>query len=317
MGIVNPPEVHPAIVRALYRLCLQLGADVAVTLDEYVAMLAPASAVNDGADPRLSVRLTVREAVDIGVLEPRGEADPERYGLALPAPPDGADTHEVEAFFMRELRRAVFAPSNNDPLFAYDQRPGESDEPVNDRVLDASKAREFTRIQAWLLLQDPTRGSLSWAAKTEQRNVQRLQSQYPEGGLVINGTRWNGFRRWSLYLGLSRQDGQTAVIADPTRAVADELACIHDARGEMALVDLRTRLAERLPVLDGGTYRKEVLDHIDAEEDARSVSPALTLALLRAQRAGTLRLERRADFSGGSLTVGQVPVTHVVFAEAR
>jgi hypothetical protein len=316
MGIVNPPEVHPAIMRALYRLCVQLGTDVAFPLDDYLAMLAPAPAVNDGADPSLSARLTLREAVEIGLLESRGEDNPERYGLALPAPPEDADTGDAETFFVRALRRLILAPSNNEPLFNDGQPRDQSDESVKDEPLDASKSREFTRIQAWLLQQDPVRGPLSWADKEEQRNVQRIQGQYPNGGLVVNGTRWNSFRRWSLYLGLSRQDGHNAVIADPTRAVRDELDCLDGAPKEMALVDLRTRLAERLPVLDGGAYRKEVLEYVEVEEDVRAVSPTLALGLLRAQRAGTLRLERRADFGGGSLTVGQMPITHVLFTEA-
>lgn len=316
MGIVNPPEVHPAIVRALYRLSVQLGADFAAKTDEYVAMLAPKQAVNEGPDPSLSARLTVQEAVRIGVLSPRGETRDERYGLALPAPPDGADSQEVEAFFVRKLRDLVFARANNEALFADDEAPEEGADRVEGERLSTSRSCEFTRIQAWLLLRDPTGAALSWTDKDERSNVQRLQARYSNRDLVVNGTRWTSFRRWSLFLGLSRQQ-QNAVIADPTRAVADELADLDASSVEMALVDLRAQLAERLPVLDGGAYREEVLRYIQAEENPRAISPALALALLRAERAGKLRLERRADFGGGSLSVGQRAVTHVVFNEAQ
>jgi hypothetical protein len=276
-----------------------LGPGARLPLDEFAALLAPDPAVHD---PTKSVQETLREAADIGLLESRDEEEPRRFGLALSTPPEDARDGDIEAFFVRELRRLVLAPVNNAPLFGAARSQN-------------AKSREFTRIQAWLLHQDPAHGSLNWADKVEHRNVQELQKKSLADGLVGNDVRWRAFRRWSLFLGLSRQDGHNGVIADPTKAVTDELAHLDDVPREIPLVDLRARLAERLPVIDGGVYRREVGQYMQADEDQRTVSPALAFALLRAQRAGSLRFERHADFSGGSFTVAQMAVTHVAFPD--
>jgi len=314
MGIVNPPDVHPAIMRALYRLCVELGSGFVASEQDYVAMLAPSPPINEGEDPSLSARLTVEEATEIGLLEPRGEGANRRLGLALPIPPEGADGPEAERFFVRELRRLILRPANNSPLFPEEDADDEAEgkrEPAW-----TVKSREFSRIQAWVLHQGPLGVALNFAQKDAHRNVQLLEGRYANRDLVGNATRWNSFRRWSLYLGFSRQTAQSAVIADPTEAVSDELVDIDDGSGEIALVDLRSSLAERLPVLDGGSYREDVLRHIGAQETPEDFSPSLSLALLRAERAGLLSLVHRADFAAGTPKVGSAPFTHAVF-EAR
>jgi hypothetical protein len=312
VGVVNPTEVSPAVMRALYRLCVAMPKGFAATIPEFVTLLAPQTAVKDGADPQLTALLSVREAVLIGLLE---ESQKSQYSLALPAPPKKATIEESDAFLVRHLRRLVLSEKNNKPLFA--QSEGEEDD-VEDSTappLDTSLSREFTRIQCWLLLQNPTRPPLEWAASDERRNVQLIQRGYAGRDLVRNGNRWTNFRRWSQFLGLSRQDGKgtgVGVVPDPTLAVIDEFKALELGKGELSLIDLREQLAETLPVLDGGRYRQEVLQYVEVSESADVASPSLALALLRLRSAGIITLDRRADFRGGSLVVGDQPFTHAI-----
>jgi hypothetical protein len=83
----------------------------------------------------------------------------------------------------------------------------------------------------------------------------------------------------------------------------------------MALVDFRERIGTQIPVLDGGKYRNEVLRHTGRTSPDGSLSEGLALALLRLERPDRVRLERRADFAGGSFQVGPKQITHLVFPE--
>jgi hypothetical protein len=315
MGIVNPPEVHPGILRALYRLCVGRGSDFTATLGEFVALLAPAAVVHEGTDPQRSARLSVKAAQDIGmlaVLDGNGAG----YRLAMTPPPNDGAPVAAEASFIRELRRLIMAPENNTDLFGEEDRTEDPAEREQDETLSADRAREFTRIQAWLLMQDPRSPSLTFSHDDARRNIQRLQDRYAGRDLVVNSNRWVNFRRWSLFLGFSRQDHlagspNAGTVPDATRAVRDEIVALRDGTDEFPLVELRDRIAQRLPVLDGGAYREEVARHVGHAEDPRIASPTLALALLRCAGAGVFELATLADFSGGTLTVGERSYTHV------
>ena len=318
MGIVNPTEVHPGIMRALYRLCIRLPAGFAATTEGFVNLLAPQTAIDQGATPRLSAERTVKEAVSIGFL---ASVDEGRYSLALPKPPKRASAEAADAFFVRELRRLVFLERNNEPLFQLGSGDDEGDddapgEESDGEPLSANHSREFTRILCWLLLQDPARPPLEWTGP-EDRNVQLLQGQYDGRDLVSNNNRWVNFRRWSQFLGFARDNGKNGLIPDPTVAVQDAVAELDASSSELPIVDLRARLADALPVIDGGVYRREVLSHLGVEESPDTASASLTMALLRLQGAGEIALERRADYRGGSLVVGTQPYTHAVMGTAK
>lgn len=319
MGLVNPPQITPGVMRSLYRLCVALGQDATATTDEYVDLLAPASAVVVGKDPKAAARSNVREAQRLGLLADGGGG---RWGLNLPAPEPGASQVDADRLFVRELRRLVLSAQNNDPLFHEGEPDDDEAEREAGEQLSTQLAREFTRIQAWVLLRDPTAPTLHMTHADETRNIDRLQTRYKARKLVVNATRWASFRRWSVFLGFSRLERlagprqAAGLIADPTRAVTDELAEMARSAEELPLVDVRARLAEALPVLDQGNYRAKVADHVGADADREdALSGALALALLRAERAGMLSLVPRADF-GRTVTVADRPYSHVVFGGA-
>lgn len=318
MGLVNPPQVTPGIMRALYRLCLAMGPEATATTEQYVDLLAPAHAVVSGKDPKYAARATVKEAQRLGVLVGDGNGDGP-WRLKLSGPPPGSSDAAADQFFVRELRRLLLASQNNDPLFHEGDPEDEEAEREADERLSTRLAREFTRVQAWVLLRDPALPTLHMTYREDARSIERLQRRYEGRSLVVNSTRWASFRRWSMFLGFSRverlaaQRQQVGLIPDPTRAVVDELAEIATEAEELPLVDLRARLAEELPVLDGGRYQSEVADHVGTDErQDEALSGPLALALLRTEKSDALRLELRSDF-GRPVSVAGRPLTHVLF----
>src|SRR4051812_33468768 len=154
MGIVNPPDVQPGIMRALYRIFVGRGADFDASSAELVTLLAPSVIVDEGAEPQRPARLSIKDALAIGLLESVPD-DGTRMRLGIPAPPDDSLPAAAEAFFIRELRRLVMAPRNNTDLLGDDTSAEEGAERDHNERLSTKFAREFTRIQAWLLMQDP------------------------------------------------------------------------------------------------------------------------------------------------------------------
>jgi hypothetical protein len=89
------------------------------------------------------------------------------------------------------------------------------------------------------------------------------------------------------------------LVPDPSAAIRDTLSQVFDQEVVLILPAFVERLASRLPVLDGGTYRIEVEKRINRSQlriyDEDSVSTSLAHALLSLQDEGKIRLENRAD----------------------
>ena len=176
----------------------------------------------------------------------------------------------------------------------------------NSRFWDAEGAQsaDFSKGAAWMLAQDvytiPSTVA-GWEAL--------LARQIADAGTTIvqNDTRWNGLRAWMPYLGFAR-DGATWDI-DPTEAVRDALAEIFGTAKTLQVGDFLERLAAELPVLDGGKYRREVEGVLRSgawpKPDEKSVSTALSRALQRLDREGSIKLEQRSDAGAGVSLIGR------------
>ena len=109
--------------------------------------------------------------------------------------------------------------------------------------------------------------------------------------------------RWSTYLGFAVHhalDGKAYLVPDPTVAVRDALSdCCAGKRGEVDLPSVIDSLAEQLPVLDRGTYRKEVELHLRPDSLAQvppgTLSTSLGNALRRLEDSKVITLSDRAD----------------------
>jgi hypothetical protein len=122
----------------------------------------------------------------------------------------------------------------------------------------------------------------------------------------VNDTRWAGFAAWAPFLGFGWSAVSRPLVVDPTQAIRHQLPQVFGEETELTQRQFFDRLADRLPVLDGGTYRLEVEAKFLAgrwERPAEGVlSESLSAALERLSAAGILELEDRADAERKTLT---------------
>src|SRR5690606_34952850 len=117
-----------------------------------------------------------------------------------------------------------------------------------------------------------------------------------------NDTRWSGYASWATFLGFGRSESGKATggfISDPTVAIRHQVADMLPAKREMPMTDFLNELSRRIPVLDGGDYRRQVEEKLKPDKwrapGPHEVSTSLSRALLRLDKAGEIQLEKRAD----------------------
>jgi hypothetical protein len=303
MGIINPPGVQPAMMRAIYRLGFRFG-DKGEKVAGYKSLLVPPDGVSSVANRESTVDNNLVEARKVGLLVEAGKAG--RLRCSIGPPPEGID---AERYFASALRTLLFEERNNPGLFAGGPQE-EGAEAEDAGALSTVQASEFTRILTWLNMRAEMGRALRWGGDARERDLQVLGETLPGGGFVRNDTRWTGFRPWAVYLGLGRRTGRgTELIVDPSRAVLEELAS-HPAE-EVAATDLKTWVADRIPVLDGGLYWRQMREFLK-EPEVEGLSAALELAFLRAEAEGVVEFRSRSDYGGPSLRLDGRNVTHAV-----
>ena len=161
---------------------------------------------------------------------------------------------------------------------------------------EGTLAADLTRGLAFLLAQDIYAVDLS-SHPSVQRFEQRQVSD-EDRRILQNDVRWNGLRSWGRYLGFLWQAEKLWI--DPTRALREDLSLVFGDKEVLSATDFMRRVAEVLPVLDGGSYRKEVeaaLDKSQWQQPARDdlLSTSLSRAIWRLIRAGIVSFENRAD----------------------
>ena len=166
---------------------------------------------------------------------------------------------------------------------------------------EGTLAADFTRALAFILSQDIYAHVFDTHAHVQE--LEQLQVRDDTRRILQNDVRWNGLRFWGDYLGFFWVDQRRW--PDPTAAVRDELPAVFGKQKEFPANDFIVRLAERLPILDGGHHRLEIEDMLDSSEWQRPARPdllstSLSRALWRlSQPGGPLRLEPRADAGNG------------------
>ena len=232
----------------------------------------------------------------IGLFEDKDS----RLALAANLPDEARNRRSGEGLFRRVLREFVFAERLNTNLW-------ESEGGTRDltRAPSQEGARDLTRALSWYLVQDVYDAPGRWDQEPDGLDsvatVQGRQLKDHER-VIGNDTRWGAFTRWAPYLGfawLHEVKGKRMLVPDPSAAIRDTLSQVFDQEAVLILPAFVERLASRLPVLDGGTYRIEVEKRINRSQlriyDEDSVSTSLAHALLSLQDEGKIRLENRAD----------------------
>ena len=163
------------------------------------------------------------------------------------------------------------------------------------------KPSDLVLGMAWFLQQNPLRPLGAAFGGGAEEGIGSLA--HPDGTLVKaveNQEQWRGFLRWSIALGLARnvEAGRTRVIvADASTAIADQFASLPNSdRAEAWLA----QLTKQLPILGSGT----LLGALPTRRAGwASIPPAVSLGLLKLEKAGALRMES-ADDGRGVVTVG-------------
>lgn len=275
MSVLNrPSDGLLSVLLALRRALVAYGPQ---TEERLVALCAPPSIAPDGK-PDMA-RKTLTRWKQLGMFrEVDGKID---VGAGVASV--GVD--DVDGF-RRVLLSLVLDPLSN-PAFADERGVAASDD--QERTL----ASDFTRAAAWVLAQDPYSFVPVWS---DVQGLQRDQAIEPHP--FVNDTRWQGFVEWAAFLGLGWTASRVRLVLDPTFAVRSKLDGVFTGSDELDQATFLSRLADMVPVVDGGRYRLAV------ESEVRKpwrtlrpdeISPCLSAVLLHLEAAGELRLEARAD----------------------
>jgi hypothetical protein len=243
--------------------------------DKLLALVAPASVSED----RKMASNSLNRWTDLGLFE---ESDGNvRISSVTPAPREKA---KAEALLPSTMRRLVLAQENN----------------ANFWDAEGSASADFTRAVAWMLAQDVYR--CAFVANHEAEAIENSQLGEESRSLFRNNTRWNGFKAWATFLGfgtLGRYPRPDAFQVDPTGAVRDSLDAVIAVGDRLAIADFMSLLAEALPVIDGGHYRREVESQLNPRHwesvKEREISTSLSRALIRLREARNLRFDNLPD----------------------
>lgn len=278
MAALNPPEALPALLVAI----LAHVRPQAVPLPVLHKRFAPASLEGSKADPTLGgFGVTVRVGRSIGVVSGGTQDDPHvRIGDAfLPTLGNGN--------FVQALRRWLLTPDEGsaDP-FA-----------IGDDGSDSTGARDLQRALTWFLQEDALGPPMYWTSKDAAHSVHERQQLLPgELRTFENATRWQAFTRWATFLGFARARSRgraTAYLPDPYVAVREELKDL--LKPEEPLVDVLGRLADRVPVVSGGTFHRSMSQQMRAR--GPRVAHSLAQALLRLSEEDCIALDTVRDYS--------------------
>lgn len=251
-----------------------------LTTDELLDAVAPASVV---ADAHMA-RATLNRWTELGLFR----LDDAGTRVVLAQEPATAIKMDIDVISAARIaaRQCALSAVNNPELWAR----------------QSARAADLTRSLAWLLAQD--------VYKTRFSDVQSLelnQVANDELRLMQNDTRKNGLQFWGHFLGFVRQPGGGDI--DPTLAVRENLpACIASGE-EMPTTELVERIAQQLPVLDGGVYRVAVEAQLAKDTLAPLQQGQLSTSLSRAMFSlmidGTLQFENKADVGSSIVFTGR------------
>ena len=200
--------------------------------------------------------------------------------------------------------RLVLATENN-PAFATD----------SDEDYEGSKASDCTRAIAWTLAQDPYGFPSKYKGGVE--SLQDAQGVKPKP--FANDTRWAGFGEWATFLGIGWPTTRVGFVPDPAFAVRNALDEVFLEAPELSQADFFARLADSLPIIDGGRYRVAVESQVSRrwrDQLATEISPSLSAALLTLEANGDVRIEERSD-APQRMLLGRAgrelrPISHLV-----
>lgn len=265
------------------------------------------SILNEPSDGTLSILLALR-----GALRAYGPMPSDRL-LSLCAPETVAQGDERPRFTLqRWIQLGAMKEENGRVVLAEELATDETDQlsALRGALLDIvlrpancppkkkghdgdseSRARDFVTAACWCLLQDPYAFESNYETYVHRR-------QDDQGFKAVqNDVRWNGFVRWSAFLGLALHV-KGGILLNPAVAVRRAAREILPAGERQELGAFLQKLAVRVPVLPGGVSSAQVLREIKTPwrtYESFEVAPTTGLGLLQLRESGDIRLTALSD----------------------
>jgi hypothetical protein len=281
MALLNPPQILPAVARVLFR-ALQAADGFGLPRAELAKSVAPAAlpqrdrSESDNGSKGFDDTLTA--CLMIGLFDRDGDV----IRLHPELPSHARDRRQRDQHLRSMIRDLVLSDAVNYGL--WDSTEG---------------ARDLTRALGWYLTQNPLQPPAPW---NEPGGVDVAQEQEFGAGerVFSNDTRWGAFERWSTFLGFGfhlPRGGKAVLVPDPTEVVRHVIDSVLSTQRLEIGVAIE-ELGQRIPVLDGGTYRRDVEARMRPEAVRSAsdlLSPSLAHALLRLRDERVIVLEDLAD----------------------
>jgi hypothetical protein len=226
---------------------------------------AEAGTVGSQSDPPADHVLAAFRALhELGLVADQGG---DRWAWSGQQPSSFAD-------FSAQLRDAVLA--------------GENHSDVED-AKNGAGSRDLLRALAWFLSKNPA--GQPWSFREAYQDS--AAGTDDDSRVFVNATRWNGFRYWSIALGLAEVDALSGqgLVSDPTRAVRAVALHCYKVGDAIPVHQFLADLRERLPVLSGGP----VATALGIVAPREVLDPATSYSLESGALREWLRLESRAD----------------------
>ena len=278
MSILNREnEGLPSILLTISSILVR---EKAISRDELLRICLPDSFSDSDNAKSSRFRGILNRWTTLGVFE---EVD-EKVKLAIEL-----KRGESHSSFLDRLpticRRLPFDSTFGSPLWPVDGRVSEE---------GSGLTADFCRGLSWCLSQDIYTLPTSWV-ELEKIITEQMK---PGRFVFLNNTRWEGLREWARFFGFASGDDGN-IFFDPTHAIRSELSELIKPGTNLTASDFIDRLANKLPVLDGGSYRLEMEGALRPEKWAVPpvgyLSTSLSFALRRLQKLGVLGLTTLAD----------------------
>jgi len=155
-----------------------------------------------------------------------------------------------------------------------------------------TKSGDFTIASSWLLAQPIS------VEDNNYENLHDAQITDVNKRLFLNNTPYNGLLQYMVALGFASGNDNNFIL-DPTKAIEEELTDVFQNKNILTAKEFLDNLANLLPILDFGTYRKQIEKHLRSDVFKKTndfeLSETLSFALSRLKQKGKISFERKGD----------------------
>jgi len=193
------------------------------------------------------------------------------------APGKGQNLSDAVSLLPGQLRTLIFTKKNNEDFWS------------------TTASADFTRGISWLLSQDVYSFNTKNYKEVEHAEISQVTDHTKR--VLQNDTRWSGLSQWAIYLGFA-WDGNPLVI-DPSVAIRESLPSVFSVAQKLKASSFFKSLAECLPVVDFGEYRKNLESVLDLQKWRKPpnmmLSTSLSRGLKRLELSGDIKFDYLAD----------------------